>query len=45
MFIMKDGASFKNVLVDPNDASYRGPLVPRGYNWKDKHSGSHKHWH
>ena len=45
MFIMKDGASFKNVLVDPTDASYRGPLVPRGYNWKDKHSGSHKHWH
>ena len=45
MFIMKDGASFKNVLVDPTDTSYRGPLVPRGYNWKDKHSGSHKHWH
>ena len=44
LFIMKDGVSFKNILVDKNDESYRGPLVPRGYNWMKMHKGdSDKH--
>ncbi len=46
LFIMKDGAAFKNVLVPLTDESYRGPLKPRGYNWMEKdHGDSHKHWH
>jgi hypothetical protein len=45
LFIMKDGDAYKNVLVDPTDESYRGPLKPRGYNWMESHGESGKHWH
>jgi imidazolonepropionase-like amidohydrolase len=33
LFIMKDGKSYKNLLVPPTHESYRGGLTPSGYSW------------
>jgi imidazolonepropionase-like amidohydrolase len=33
LFIMKDGVSFKNLLVPPEHDSYRGGLKPSGHSW------------
>jgi imidazolonepropionase-like amidohydrolase len=33
LFIMKDGKSYKNLLVDPTHESYRGSLQPSGHSW------------
>jgi len=33
LFIMKDGKSYKNLLVPPTHKSYRGGLAPSGYSW------------
>ena len=33
LFIMKDGKSYKNLLVPPTHESYRGGLSPSGYSW------------
>ena len=33
LLIMKDGKSYKNLLVPPTHESYRGGLAPSGYSW------------
>lgn len=33
LFIMKDGVSFKNLLVPAEHDSYRGGLKPSGHSW------------
>jgi imidazolonepropionase-like amidohydrolase len=33
LFIMKDGKSYKNLLVPPTHESYRGGLQPSGFSW------------
>lgn len=33
LFIMKDGKSYKNVLVPPEHGSFRGGVKPSGHSW------------
>jgi imidazolonepropionase-like amidohydrolase len=33
LFIMKDGKSYKNLLVPPTHESFRGGLAPSGFSW------------
>ena len=33
LFIMKDGVSYKNLLVDPTHESFRDGLKPSGFSW------------
>jgi imidazolonepropionase-like amidohydrolase len=33
LFIMKDGRSYKNLLVDPTHKSFRGGVKPSGHSW------------
>jgi imidazolonepropionase-like amidohydrolase len=33
LFIMKDGKSYKNLLVPPTHGSFRGGIKPSGHSW------------